>query len=165
MRRLKPLLSLSLPEPNSLRAADCLSVGISDTIPTPAHTLELAGAMLPNWTRRDRKDKHCVRQHRRDRNRSDRVAAHDPLIWRQVRSADLNQAHGPARYHPGRHGLVRLSSVGVQHRTENTVWRWTRTFAARWSQNIHLGEMEYLSSCAACHGVWMETERGRSAWS
>ena len=26
-------------------------------------------------------------------------------------------------------------------------------FAARWSQNIDLGEMEYLSSCAACHGV------------
>jgi mono/diheme cytochrome c family protein len=26
-------------------------------------------------------------------------------------------------------------------------------FAARWSQNIDLGEMEYLSSCAACHGL------------
>ena len=26
-------------------------------------------------------------------------------------------------------------------------------FAARWSQNIDVGEMEYLSSCAACHGV------------
>jgi mono/diheme cytochrome c family protein len=26
-------------------------------------------------------------------------------------------------------------------------------FAARWSQSVDVWEMEYLSSCAACHGV------------
>ena len=26
-------------------------------------------------------------------------------------------------------------------------------FAERWSRNVDAGEMEYLSSCAACHGV------------
>ena len=26
-------------------------------------------------------------------------------------------------------------------------------FAARWSQSVDVGETEYLSSCAACHGV------------
>ena len=26
-------------------------------------------------------------------------------------------------------------------------------FAARWSQSADVGEMEYLSSCAACHGL------------
>ena len=38
----------------------------------------------------------------------------------------------------------------------------TDPFSARWAQNIDAGEMEYLSSCAACHGT---DGKGRGALS